>query len=101
MGLNYVAGYVCAFLLTNVLGFILHGRFTFADAGATSASPSRYLLNNVMLLGLNALVFKMLIDLVGIWYIAASVAVAVLNIPISFLVHRKLSYGLDSCRTPG
>jgi hypothetical protein len=43
---------------------------------------------------LNALAFSILVDDLHIWYITASVVLAAVNFPASFLVHRKLSYGL-------
>jgi putative flippase GtrA len=90
----YVPGYICAFLVSAVIGFVLHGRFTFADAGPQSASLSRYLVLNTVLLAVNSLVYSLLVEVLHVWYIAASILLAAFNVPVSFLVHRRLSYGL-------
>ena len=92
----YVPGYICAFLVSTVLGYVLHGRFTFADAGPQTASLARYLVINVFLLAANSLVFSLLVEMLRIWYIVACVLLAAANVPLTFLIHRRLSYGLGA-----
>jgi putative flippase GtrA len=91
----YFAGYISAFLVSAALGFVLHGRFTFADAGPQNASLSRYLVLNAVLLAANSLAFAALVEILRVWYINASTLLAAVNVPVSFLVHRRLSYGLS------
>ncbi|MFL6602968.1 MAG: GtrA family protein [Steroidobacteraceae bacterium] len=93
----YFAGYISAFLVSAALGFVLHGRFTFADAGPQNASLARYLVLNAVLFGINSLAFAALVEIAHVWYIGASTSLAAVNVPVSFLVHRRLSYGLSHC----
>lgn len=90
----YMPAYICAFLISLVLGYLLHGHFTFADGGPQTASLPRYLLVTLTLLFLNSVLFSVLVDFCHLWYIAASCLLAGVNIPVSFVAHRRLSYGL-------
>ena len=94
----YVAAYVCAFLAATVVGYVLHARFTFAGTGLQNASPSRFLLVNVINLVSTSLQFWLLVDCFRVWYLAASISLAIINIPINFLIHRRVSYGLRDFR---
>lgn len=93
-GAHYVVGYFGAFLVTNTLGYLLNGRFTFAAHDSEHASMARYMLVNVVLLTINTSALMLLVEVFHIWYVAATVVLATINIPISFFAHRTVSYRL-------
>jgi putative flippase GtrA len=98
-GLYYLVAFGIAFCLGNTLGYALNGRFTFT-ARITRLGASRYLLLNGILLAVNSILMKALVDGAHIWYIGASLLLAVLNTPMSFLLHRSFSYSAPSVLRP-
>jgi putative flippase GtrA len=102
-GLHYVLGYLGAFLVTNALGYLLNGRFTFAEQSTEQASMARYMLVNVVLLTVNTLALMLLVEVFHFWYVAATVLLATINIPVSFIAHRTVSYrlGAQGCEVSG
>lgn len=94
-GLYYLVAFGIAFCLGSTLGYLLNGRFTFT-ARVTRLGASRYLLLNGILLAVNSLLMKVLVDGAHIWYIGASLLLALVNTPISFLLHRAFSYAAPS-----
>jgi putative flippase GtrA len=93
--LHYLLAYAVAFCCGNVLGYALNGRFTFSTR-LTHTGVLRYLLLNATLLVVNSLLMRALVDGAHIWYISASLMLAVINAPISFLLHRSFSYSAPS-----
>jgi putative flippase GtrA len=59
------------------------------------------MLVNVAMLTLNTLALTLLVELFHLWYVAATVLIAAMNVPISFLAHRTLSYRIASGSQPG
>lgn len=98
VGLHYVVAYVVTFLTTNMLGYVLNGRFTFAVQHLEGASLTRYAIVNAVLFGLNALALTLLVEVFHFWYVVALTLLAGINIPVSFAIHRSVSYGLGSTR---
>jgi putative flippase GtrA len=96
-GLYYLVAFGIAFCLGNVLGYVLNGRFTFT-VRVTRLGLSRYLLLNVILLAVNSILMKALVDGAHIWYIGASLLLALVNTPLTFLLHRTFSYSAASIR---
>jgi putative flippase GtrA len=94
-GLHYLIAFGISFCAGNILGYVLNGRFTFT-ARVTHLGASRYLLLNGMLLGVNSILMKALVDGAHIWYIGASLVLALANAPMSFLLHRSFSYSAPS-----
>lgn len=94
-GLYYLVAFGIAFCVGSILGYALNGRFTFT-ARITRLGASRYLLLNGILLAVNSILMKALVDGAHIWYIGASLLLAVLNTPMSFLLHRSFSYSAPS-----
>jgi len=93
-GFHYVIGYLSAFLVTNTMGYLLNGRFTFGSANTSQSSMLRYMSVNVVLLTVNTLSLMLLVEVFHLWYVAATVLLAGINIPISFFAHRTVSYRL-------
>lgn len=92
-GMYYLTAYVISFCLGNVLGYVLNGRFTFG-ARVSAYGGSRYLLLNASLLGVNTGLMKVLVDGAHVWYIAACLILAIATTPLSFLLHKRLSYAI-------
>jgi putative flippase GtrA len=93
-GFHYIVGYLGAFLVTNTLGYLLNGRFTFAAGSPERASMARYMLVNIALLTINTLALMLLVEIFHFWYVAATLLLAAMNIPVSFIAHRTVSYRL-------
>ena len=91
--LHYLLAFAIAFCVGTILGYSLNGRFTFA-ARLTHVGVLRYLLLNGTLLAVNSGLMKVLVDGAHMWYIAASLLLAALSTPLSFLLHRSFSYAL-------
>ena len=92
-GMYYLTAYAVAFGLGNLLGYILNGRFTFSSRTSVSGG-TRYLILNTILLAINSLLMKILVEDAHIWYIGASLMLAVASTPISFFLHRTFSYSI-------
>jgi putative flippase GtrA len=92
--LHYVASYLAAFLAANAVGYFLNGRYTFGADRPQHSSLRRYLLVNTLSVGINAVALYFLVDMLGMWYLAAAVLIAAVNMPVSFVVHRVFSYRL-------
>jgi putative flippase GtrA len=94
-GLHYLLAFAISFCVGNVLGYTLNGRFTFSTP-LTRAGIFRYLLLNGTLLIVNSGLMKALVDGLHVWYIGASLLLAMMNAPVSFLLHRSFSYAAAS-----
>jgi putative flippase GtrA len=93
-GIHYLVAYVAAFVVTSSLGYLLNGRYTFRAGGGDHAGLLRYLLVNVTLLAINGTALRMLVEHFHVWYFSATLLLAALNTPVSFLAHRLVSYRL-------
>lgn len=90
-GVNYLIAFVLAFVLSNITGYLLNAMFTFAVKSDHSGA-ARYIMINAVLLGANTAAMKLLVDELRIWYIAAAIALAAVNAPVSFLAQRLITY---------
>ena len=93
-GVHYLVAYVASFLVTSTLGYILNGRYTFRAHGGDRSGLLRYMLVNIGLLALNGTALRILVEYVHVWYLYATLMLAALNTPVSFLAHRIVSYRL-------
>jgi putative flippase GtrA len=94
--INYVPAFVLCFLLSNMLGFILNGRYTFfVREQIDGAAFIRYIVVNGILLGLNLILLQLMVGPLHIWYITATILLAALNLPVSFVAHRVISYRIS------
>lgn len=95
MRINYISAFVIVFVLGNVLGYWLNRRFTFAlRQHFDRAALLRYLLINLAILLVSMAALHVLVEWLGIWYLAAVTMVAGINAPISFVAHRLFTYRL-------
>ena len=96
-GVHYLVAYVASFVVTSTLGFLLNGRYTFRANGGGRSGLVRYMTVNIGLLILNGAMLRLLVEQFHVWYFTATVVLAMINTPVSFLAHRIVSYrlGLD------
>jgi putative flippase GtrA len=93
-GVHYLLAYVASFVVTSTLGYLLNGRYTFRAQDADSAGLLRYMLVNVGLLVLNGTALRIIVEYGHVWYFYATLLLAAINTPVSFLAHRIVSYRL-------
>jgi putative flippase GtrA len=98
-GVHYLFAYVTAFVVTSTLGYLLNGRYTFHVNRGSGSGLVRYTTVNVGLLVLNGTMLRLLVEQVHMWYLTATVVLAMVNTPVSFLAHKIVSYRLG--RGPG
>src|SRR5580698_4241447 len=84
-GIHYLIAYVASFVVTSSLGYLLNGRYTFRAAGGDGAGLLRYMLVNVTLLAINGTALRVLVEHFHVWYLTATLILAALNTPVSFL----------------
>jgi putative flippase GtrA len=92
-GVYYLVAYGAAFVVSSTLGYLLNGRFTFGQ-GADGPGVLRYMTVNFLLLLVNGAALRVLVEYFHIWYLGATLLLAAINTPISFLAHRLISYRL-------
>ena len=86
-----------AFLVANICGYLLNGRYTFyASANLKRKSFAVYVLVNCATLAMNSLALRILVEVFGVWYLTATIAIALVNAPVNFIAHRALSYRDDA-----
>jgi putative flippase GtrA len=93
-GVYYLLAYVASFVVTSTLGYLMNGRYTFRAGNADRTGLLRYMLVNVALLVVNGAALRLLVEHFHVWYFYATLLLAAINTPVSFLVHRIISYRL-------
>ena len=99
-GVHYLVAYVASFVVTSSVGYLLNGRYTFRARGQNRAGLLRYMTVNVCLLIVNGAALRLLVEQFHVWYLTATLLLAALNTPVSFLAHRVVSYRLGLRRLP-
>jgi putative flippase GtrA len=93
-GVDYLVAYVVSFVVTSTLGYLLNGRYTFRAGIGDRSGLLRYMLVNVSLLVINGTALRILVEHYHVWYLSATLLLAAINTPVSFLAHRVVSYRL-------
>ena len=93
-GMHYLVAYVASFVVTSTLGYLLNGRYTFRAGNGDPSGLMRYMLVNVGLLLVNGAALRLLVEHFHVWYLSATLLLAAINTPVSFLAHRVVSYRL-------
>ena len=93
-GVHYLLAYGASFVVTSSVGYLLNGRYTFGAGNGDRSGLVRYTSVNVCLLIVNGAALRLLVEEFHVWYLAATVLLAMLNTPVSFLAHRIVSYRL-------
>lgn len=91
-GVHYLVAYVASFVVTSSVGYLLNGRYTFRAGKGNGPGLVRYTSVNVGLLIVNGAALRLLVEDFHVWYLTATVLLAMLNTPVSFLAHRIVSY---------
>lgn len=91
-GVHYLLAYVASFVVTSTLGYLLNGLYTFRARGGDGSGLVRYMSVNVMLLVVNGAALRILVEHFQFWYFYATLTLAIINTPVSFLAHRLISY---------
>lgn len=89
---NYLAAYAASFVASNIAGYLLNARFTFAAKTVDHSGALRYITVNACLLGVNTTAMKFLVDVLHVWYIWAAILLAGMVTPVSFLAHKLVTY---------
>ena len=90
-GVNYLIAYVASFVSTNVAGYLLNARFTF-EVRSDHVGAARYMAVNIALLSVSTAIMKLLVDVLGMWYITAAIVLAAFNAPVGYLAQRVFTY---------
>jgi putative flippase GtrA len=93
-GVHYLVAYAASFVVTSTLGYLLNGRYTFRAGNGSRSGLLRYTLVNVSLLVINGVALRILVEHYHVWYLTATLLLAAINTPVSFLAHRIISYRL-------
>ncbi len=102
-GLNYLFAFAVSFIVGNIAGYLLNARFTFSAATINHARAVRYMAVNGVLLCVSTAVMRLLVGEFHVWYLAAALATAAVNTPLSFLAQRFVTYRIipaDSAEHP-
>lgn len=93
-GVYYLLAYVASFLVSSSLGYLLNSYFTFRKRGTDGPGVLRYMGVNTVLLLVNAAALRCLVEIFHMWYLNATILLAVINTPVSYVAHRLLSFRL-------
>jgi putative flippase GtrA len=99
-GVYYLVAYGAAFVVSSTLGYLLNGRFTFGTQAADGPGVLRYMTVNFLLLLVNGAALRLLVESFHMWYLGATLLLAAINTPVSFLAHRLISYRRGPRQTP-
>lgn len=92
-GVHYVVAYILVFFLGTSLGYWLNKRFTFSlNTPRDHAAFVRYLLVCGFMLATSTVLLHVFVEWLHIWYLAAVTIIAGINVPVSFVAHRVVSY---------
>ena len=94
-GLNYLFAYALSFIAGNIAGYLLNARFTFSVGTISHARALRYMAVNGVLLCVSTAVMRLLVGEIHAWYLAAALATAAINTPLSFLAQRFVTYRIS------
>ena len=89
--MNYLVAYAVSFVSSNIAGYLLNARFTFA-VSSDQVGAARYMAVNVALLCVNTAAIKLLVSVLGMWYITAAILLAACNAPLGYLAQRRFTY---------
>jgi putative flippase GtrA len=93
LGLHYLASTLIAFCTITPLGFLLNKVITFRTRREyTPIELPRYFAAMAASLGMNLALMYLLVSVLGLWYLAASVLVAVTLVVVNFLTSDRWSF---------
>ena len=93
LGLHYLLSTLLAFALITPLGFLLNKVLTFRTPREHAPIElPRYFTAMAASLGANLALMYLLVSVLGLWYLAASVLVAVTRVVVNFLTSDRWSF---------
>lgn len=93
LGLHYLASTLIAFLTITPLGFLLNKVVTFRTRREyTPIELPRYFAAMAASLAMNLALMYLLVSILGLWYLAASVLVAVTLVVVNFITSDRWSF---------
>jgi putative flippase GtrA len=93
LGLHYLASTLIAFFTITPLGFLLNKVITFRTPREHARIElPRYFFAMAMSLGANLGLMYLLVSVLGVWYLAASILVAVTLVVANFLASDRWSF---------
>jgi putative flippase GtrA len=94
-GLHYLVSTMISFFTLTPVGFVLQKAVTFrTPRAAAPVEWPRYLVTMAASFAANLGLMYLLVSLLGVWYLAASVIVALLLLATNFLVNNHWSFAL-------
>lgn len=98
VGVNYLVAFTISFVVTNVSGYLFNGRYTFAGNRAGQLGVVRFMLVSGAVLVANCCALTLLVQHFHVWYVSATVCLAAVSAPMSFAVHRLVTYRIGQER---
>lgn len=95
-GVNYLVAYIASFFAANAAGYLLNAYFTFSARSVNHAGAARYMIINAVMLCVNTVALKLLVERAHIWYVTAAIILAIAATPVTFLAHRLVTYRLQT-----
>ena len=95
-GVNYLVAYIVSFVATNITGYVLNARFTFQPESVDHLGAIRYMTVNAVLLIVNTVALKLLVDVMHMGYLLAAIILAAVNMPVSFVGQWLFTYRTGS-----
>lgn len=92
VGVNYLAAFTISFVTTNVSGYLFNGRYTFGGNRAGQFGVARFVLVSGVVLIANCYALRLLVQQFHVWYLSATLCLAAVSAPMSFAVHRLVTY---------
>lgn len=91
-GLNYLVAYVASFFVANAAGYLLNAFFTFSARSVNRGGAARYMVINAIMLCVNTVAMKLLVERAHLWYVTAAIVLAAAITPVTFVAHRLVTY---------
>jgi glycosyltransferase involved in cell wall biosynthesis/putative flippase GtrA len=101
VGITYIPATVIIFIVGNGFGFIANRAWTYKRTDRTGHRMLRYYGTMAVSLGMNLLSMTVLVEVLRIYYLAASVITSIWLAPLQYLAHGLLAFGGDRPRSPG
>lgn len=95
---HYMSALFAASAIAMAIAFNLHRRFVFRVRGHVLRDFGRFLMVNLGMLGLNAVLLPFLVEVVRLPVILAQVAATVVIIVVSYVGHRSFSFRRPALR---
>jgi putative flippase GtrA len=95
-GVNYLVAYVVSFFAANGAGYFLNAYFTFSARTVSHTGAARYMIINAIMLCLNTVALKLLVERAHMWYVTAAIVLAIAVTPVTFIAHRLVTYRLQA-----